>query len=67
MEKMITSADLGKVIYIDPSKQSKVTLTKVPRKLKKKLKKLGKYPPDTKKILIEIMKGDEELGLYDGE
>ncbi len=42
----------------------KDTCRKYPRKLKKKLKNLGKYPPDTKKLLIEIIKGDEELGLY---
>ncbi|MFC3353685.1 hypothetical protein [Sphingobacterium zeae] len=43
MEKFMTSVDLGKVIYIDPSKQAKITLIKVPRKLKKKMKKEGSW------------------------
>lgn len=41
MEKLITSADLGKAIYLDPSKKPSVTFLKVPRKLKKKMKKNG--------------------------
>lgn len=43
MEKMMTSSDLGKVIYIDPSEHPTVTLIKVPRKLKKKMKKQGSW------------------------
>lgn len=42
----MTSADLGeggKMIYLDPSKQATVTLRKVPRKLKKKIKKDGSW------------------------
>jgi len=43
MENLIASGDLGKMIYIDPSKQAKVTLIKAPRKLKKKMKKEGSW------------------------
>ncbi|WP_411973370.1 hypothetical protein ACLCDV_07980 [Sphingobacterium sp. Lzh-3] len=43
MENTMTSVDLGKMIYLDPSKQAKVTLLKAPRKLKKKMKKEGSW------------------------
>lgn len=42
----MASVDLGKpgkMIYLDPSKQARVTLLKVPRKLKKKMKKEGSW------------------------
>ncbi|WP_286883418.1 MULTISPECIES: hypothetical protein [Sphingobacterium] len=38
------SADLGevgKMVYLDPTNQARITLQKVPRKLKKKMKKDG--------------------------
>ena len=43
MKTMMTSADLAKVICIDPSKQPTVTIIKAPRKLKKKMKKEGRW------------------------
>jgi len=43
MENLIASVDLGNVIYIDPPKQPSVMVLKVPRKLKKKMKKEGSW------------------------
>ncbi|MNK30195.1 hypothetical protein D3C87_486100 [compost metagenome] len=42
----MTSVDLGKpgkMIYLDTSEQARGTLVKVPRKLKKKMKKEGSW------------------------
>ncbi len=43
MENIKASVDLGNVIYIDPPKQPSVMVLKVPRKLKKKMKKEGSW------------------------
>ncbi len=39
----MTSAELGEMIYLEPSDEPTVTLLKAPRKLKKKMKKQGSW------------------------
>lgn len=59
----MASIDLGKMIYIDPSKQPSVTFLKFPRKLKKKMKKEGSWGMPLITFEAEPLISPKDLGL----
>jgi len=46
----------GKAIYLDPSKKASVTFLKIPRKLKKKMKKDGRWGMPIIKLNGKVLK-----------